>query len=208
MRTKLKKTVSLVIFSIALTLLSLGVYAQSTPDPMIEAFADFHFQNNQIFQDQTSQLFDYFESSDNSIPTDISSKFSPPLALDSLSCQENLSSSCLNYKFEENLNNLVPEIQKALNFVDVQDITNLSDTNALQSQQRFRFMQEQFEAAIDSTQSTLSFYQQLLQAYPMHLSYQATQSELDILINNLQELESYIKQYPSKYNHVTTPYCQ
>lgn len=208
MRKKLNKTVQFIIFTTALTLLSLTVYAQSETDPMVDAFAQFHYQNNQIFQNQTSQLLDYLSNSQDSLPEDLSTRFAPPASLDSVACQENLSSSCLNFQFEENLNQLVPKIQDALNFVSVKDITNLSDSSAMQTQQRFRFMQEQFEAAIDSTQSTLSFYQQLLQAYPMHLSYQATQSELDILIGNLQELESYIKQYPSKYNNVTTPYCQ
>ncbi len=208
MRTRLKQAIGFIIFSIALTLLSLNVYAQSQTDPVVNAFANFHFQNNQLLQSKTQQLFDYFQDSEDTLPEDFTNKFSPPLALDSESCADNLSSSCLNYLFEENLNQLIPQVQSSLNFVEVSNLSNISDSQARQSRARFQFIQDQFDASLDTVESSLNFYQQLLQAYPMHLSYESTKDELDILISNLQELESYVDQYPSKYNNVTTPYCQ
>lgn len=210
MRSRLNKYT--IVFSIlALTMLSVAVSAQSTqPDPMVQAFADFHVQNNQAFNTQTQNLLNYFEDIDiqKGLPQDFTEKFSPPLTLDNVSCQENLSSSCLNFYFQQNLDQLIPEMQSSLNYIDIQDLDNLSDRAAQGAQARFTFMNEQFDASILATQSSLEFYQQLLQAYPLHISYQATQDQLDLLQSNLQDLENYVKQYPSKYNNVTTPYCQ
>ena len=210
MRSRVNKYT--IIFSIlALTMLSVAVSAQSTqPDPMVKAFADFHVQNNQAFNTQTQNLLKYFEDIDiqKGLPQDFTEKFSPPLTLDNVSCQENLSSSCLNFYFQQNLDQLIPEMQSSLNYIDIQDLDNLSDRAAQGAQARFTFMNEQFDASILATQSSLEFYQQLLQAYPLHVSYQATQDQLDLLQSNLQDLENYVKQYPSKYNNVTTPYCQ
>lgn len=210
MRSRLNKYT--IVFSIlALTMLSVAVSAQSTqPDPMVQAFADFHVQNNQAFNTQTQNLLNYFEDIDiqKGLPQDFTEKFSPPLTLDNVSCQENLSSSCLNFYFQQNLDQLIPEMQSSLNYIDIQDLDNLSDRAAQGAQARFTFMNEQFDASILATQSSLEFYQQLLQAYPLHVSYQATQDQLDLLQSNLQDLENYVKQYPSKYNNVTTPYCQ
>lgn len=192
-------------------MLSVAVSAQSThPDPMVQAFADFHVQNNQAFNTQTQNLLNYFEDIDiqKGLPQDFTEKFSPPLTLDNVSCQENLSSSCLNFYFQQNLDQLIPEMQSSLNYIEIEDLDNLSDRAAQGAQARFTFMNEQFDASILATQSSLEFYQQLLQAYPLHISYQATQDQLDLLQSNLQDLENYVKQYPSKYNNVTTPYCQ
>lgn len=208
MRTRLKSYISGLIFLITLIVLSLSVSAQDQTDPMVEAFAEFHYQNNLEFQHKTQLLIDYFKDSQGSLPDDFTSSFSPPETIDPVQCQENLSSSCLNFAFEKNLNELIPKIQSSLNSVDISSSPNITERGATKVQARYNFMQEQFEASIDTIQASLTFYQQLIQAYPMHLAYQKTQDELDILIKNLSELESYVKQYPSKYNNVTTPYCQ
>lgn len=208
MRSRLKKSIIVCSILTTLIVLTLSVSAQNSTDPMVEAFAEYHYQNNLDFKNKTQQLIDYFKDSQGTLPENFTTMFSPPLALDKVSCAENLSSSCLNFSFEENINDLVPKMQSALGEVDVSPDNNITERVGSNAQARYRFMEEQFEASIDTTQSSLTFYQQLLQAYPMHLAYQSTQDELDILISNLSELESYVKQYPSKYNNVTTPYCQ
>lgn len=208
MRSRLNKRHLVTIFLITLSVLTLSVSAQEQTDPMVNAFADFHYQNNLEFKQKTQKLLDYFEESEGTLPETFTTAFSPPLALDEVSCEDNLSSSCLNFAFEENLNELIPKIQSSLNSADISSSANITERGASTAQSRFRFMQEQFDASVDTTQASLIFYQQFLQAYPMHLAYQSTQDELDILMNNLSELESYVKQYPSKYNNVTTPYCQ
>lgn len=179
-------------------------------EPIVKSFAEFHIQSNQIINKYTNNLIDYFDSIDHTqpMPLDFTTKITPPDDLSPTKCESSLSSACLNYELNQNFDLLVDNLQVAINQIQITSLDNIASSNQNQSSQRYVFLQEQLDNSILTTQSSLRFYQQLLLAYPLHLSYQKTHDELDLLLQNLKQIEDYIKLYPTKYNNVSTPYCK
>lgn len=196
---------------LAVSFLTGNAFAQvAESDSVVVAFANFHFKNNQLVNTYSQRLVNYFDKLDPSkpMPQDFPTKVSAPQELSQENCKESLSSACLNFELNKNFDTLLDQTKNSLQVVTVSNLSNLSgDTNNLVSQ-KYRFIEEQLDDSVLTIQSSLKYYQQLLLSYPMHLSYQKTQDEIDLLIENLKEIEYYIAQYPSKYNNVTTPYCK
>ena len=198
-------------FILFVSLITGKTFAQVyTPDPIVLDFANFHIENNNIINRYSNKLIDYFENLDikSQKPEDFAQKIAVPLDISPTNCQESLSSACLNFELNQNFDQLIQKLQVSLSQIKITNLDDILQVSQNQLGAKYNFLEVQLDNSIYATQSSLRFYQQLLLAYPLHLSYQKTQDELDLLIQNLKQIEQYIEQYPSKYNNVTTPYCK
>lgn len=210
MRTKLIK-ISIIIGCLVYLSLLPSIAAQTRPqDPIALSFAEFHADTNQIVNQKIDQFTKLNKkiTSAKDIPSDLKEQLTTPLALDEVSCDKNLSASCLQFLINLNFKALTTEIQDSLSTLEISG-GSITTANLSQEQgNRLSLIQTELESINDSVEQTLIFYQQLLLSLPLHNSYKLSSQELDKYISNLQKLEFYIQKYPSKYNNVTTPYCQ
>lgn len=211
MRSRLVKITIILSSLIYLSALP-SIAAQAIPeDPLAQIFAQFHADTNQLVNQKIKGFTDLNKSvkDPSNLPKDFNQKLTTPTALDTVSCEDNLSASCLQFLINQNFTDLTGAIQQNLSSLQLNDSSSLTTTEITQSQgQKIIFIQSELEAINDSVEQTLIFYQQLLLSLPLHNSYQLSIQELDNYIEGFQDLEFYIQKYPSKYNNVTTPYCQ
>lgn len=217
---------TLLIFAISFSGIIFGTglaLANSSPtDARVTAtklIADYHITANRITNEQVSRVLTFFDDLD--VDTDgytdrILETFSPPEFIDEVgvripteeACESSLSTQCLNQRlFDEflllmsGLGLTYGNIEGGISFDSLgQVITSIEDQQS--------FLIDQLEVALQVTRQTVSFYDQILQAYPIHVQNQRIIEELEKLQVNLSQLRRTMEPYSNIFHNVTSAACE
>lgn len=184
----------LIITALVSTLLiGAGIVLAQSSTEEVDLIADYHVKANEIINEQFENLFTFFDEidiEDENYLAQIQEKLTVPEDLES--CSTNLTSTCLLYRLNNELDGLR---------LDLDEISETTSTSLQYRQQQLSLIQAL------NTQS-VEFYGQTLFAYPIHIQNERLLEGLKEMRTNLKELERNLQPYSNVFHNVATTQCR
>lgn len=208
----------IIAFNLICTILftGIGVAVGQSNDNVVRMFADYHLKANEIVDTKIQKLFAQFEgwsdkevTTDEAILTDTLQKIYPPDTLTIETCEENLSSNCLTFELEQSYNLLFSRVTAQLEPISDANLDEGTDVRSVVgfSDVKTTFIMQELRNARDATEQAITFYQQTLFAYPMHIQLQVNAQLLQEFLGELRATNNELEKYSAKFHNASTTQC-
>ena len=217
-RTRMSYKIALISVLVLMTSL-LGYTVVRADNPyeditnLAEKIGEYHVRVNATVNTHIDSLITYFESKEDLqllLNEETRNKITPPE--DDADCSVtgadmNLSAECLRIKLESELELLTPTLSEDLDALELGTSGGEVSQTSSNMESRQTFVNNQLALIREMQSATMSYYRQILFAYPLHTQYEITIIELEVFLDQLKAMKRQIISLPSEFQDVSKTEC-